>query len=354
MQQEPFKPAWWMPNRHAQTILPAFRLIPGVVHRRETLPTPDGDFLDLDWSPGEVDAIVILLHGLTGSSNSTYVRGMQYALYQRGFRCVAMNFRGCSGRPNDRARAYHSGDTSDLDYLYSQLRLREADTPIGVVGFSLGGNVLLKWLGEKQDAVDLFACAAVSPPFELKKCAQAMGDGWARMYRYQLIRDMIDYMHMKRDHLVAINATREARKLEDLGDLSGIRSFEEYDQRVIAPLYNFRDVWDYYERSSCRPYLRDIHNPTLVVHSIDDPFFCPEIVPSTEELSGSVQLETLPAGGHVGFVAGDSPGRPVYWLEHRIPDYLQQRLQHCNRSESVSCHPLHPTPRHDRVSKPVQ
>lgn len=160
-----FKPAWWLRNAHLQTLWPVlWRRFPRPVTTRERLQTSDKDFIDLDWYGEEPAPIVILLHGLSGSSRSPYIGGIQTALRKRGFRTVAMNFRGCSSQPNQTARCYHSGDTEDLDYLYRNLLQTYPKTPLAAVGYSLGGNVLLKWLGEGMRNVNLFAAIAVSAP----------------------------------------------------------------------------------------------------------------------------------------------------------------------------------------------
>lgn len=321
-----FRAAWWIRNRHLQTILPAFRRVDPPARSRSTIRTPDGDFLDLDWCPGTRKELVLLLHGLTGSSASHYVLGQQLALIRFGFRSVALNFRGCSGRPNDRANAYHSGETGDLDHVYREIRRQEPDTPIAVVGFSLGGNMLLKWLGEQGPKLDLFAAVAISVPFELDKCADRMDRGFSRLYRNMLLNDLNRYMSIKHQHLVNKGLHKEARRISTLGDLSGIRSFWEYDNRVVAPLYGFRDAKDYYEQSSSRGYLQNIAVPTLLLQAQDDPFLGSDIIPEPSEIPSHVKLMISPHGGHVGFVSGLFPGKPEYWLEDKVPEYLLAEL----------------------------
>jgi len=320
-----FKPAWWLNSPHLQTLWPAlFRRSPAVPTLRERLVTPDGDFIDLDWCGGDAPApLVLVLHGLTGSSRSAYMRGMQAALACRGWRSVALNFRGCSGEPNRTARCYHSGDTADLDFLYRHLRRCAPLAPLAAVGFSLGGNVLLKWLGEKGGALDLLAAAAVSVPLQLDRCADRLDRGFSKLYRDRLLRELKDYIHHKRAHLQRLGEAGEREKLDRLGDLSGIRSFWEYDDRVVARLYGFRDAEDYYRQSSSRQYLQSIQVPTLIVQAWDDPFTTPEILPAEAELSSHVRLEITAGGGHVGFVAG-SPAGPRYWLEQRIPEFFRE------------------------------
>jgi uncharacterized protein len=327
MKNSTFTPAWWLKNCHLQTLYPAlFRKLPSPVLRRERLITPDNDFLDLDWCGEEHLPLVILLHGLTGSSQSIYIKGLQHVLSQNNYRSVALNFRGCSGESNNSFRCYHSGETQDIDFLYKTLREREPTTPIAAVGFSLGGNVLLKWLGEQQNNVNLFAAVAISVPLVLSICATKLDFGFSKIYRANLLRELKDYISGKQQHLEKIGATQHAKKLEQLGDLTKIRSFWEYDERVVAKLHGFKNAHDYYARSSSRQYLKKIAVPTLLIHALDDPFMTANVIPKADELSPFVQLELTKAGGHVGFVAGKNPFKPVYWLEQRIPKFLQQQL----------------------------
>lgn len=323
-----FKPAWWLRNPHLQTIWPAlFRRASSPPRWRERMATADGDFLDLDWCGTGEGPIILLLHGLSGSSRSGYIEGMQKALSQRGFRSVALNFRGCSGQPNATARCYHSGETEDVDHVYRQIRQRNPNTPLAAVGYSLGGNVLLKWLGERGPRSTLFAAAAISVPLLLNLCADRMDRGFSRLYRDHLLRELKHYLKQKRDHLRLHGAAAEAEKIDRLGDLTHVRSFWEYDDRVVAPLYAFRDVHDYYHKSSSRQFLKSIRTPTLIVQSADDPFMSPAVIPTEDELSPFVHLEVTSAGGHVGFIAGTLPGRPRYWLERRIPQFLQEQFR---------------------------
>jgi predicted alpha/beta-fold hydrolase len=322
-----FEAAWWLPGPHLQTLWqPLLRRAPQLRVSRERLETEDGDFLDLDWHGPPERPIVILLHGLAGSSRSPYIRGMQAVLARRGLRSVAINFRGCSGQPNHTARGYHSGDTGDLDHVYRILSRRHPETPLAAAGYSLGGNVLLKWLGERGNAVKLFAAAAVSVPLLLDRCASRMDRGFSRIYRDRLVGELKDYIACKREHLQAAGKALEADKLRSLGDLSGIRSFWDYDDRVVARLYGFRDAHDYYGQSSARQYLKGIGLPTLIVQARDDPFMTPEVLPEENELSDFVHLEVTERGGHVGFIAGPHPGRPRYWLEERIPEFFLDEL----------------------------
>ncbi|MEE7625029.1 hydrolase [Methylobacter sp. Wu8] len=319
-----FKPAWWLKNRHLQTIYPSlFRKAPNPPdYRRERLETPDHDFIDIDYCGTGKQPLVMLVHGLTGSSQSGYIKGLQSVLLKHGFRSAALNFRGCSGSSNNRARSYHSGETEDIQFLYQTLRRREPDTPLAVVGFSLGGNVVLKWLGEQGSRLNLFAAVAVSVPLVLGVCATKLDKGFSRLYRGVLLDELKAYMHNKLQHLDSTGQTQEAMKVRELGDLSAIGSFWQYDDRVVAKLHGFDDVHDYYRRSSSRQYLKSIAVPTLVIQAVDDPFMTREVLPGPDEVSPRVQLEFTEHGGHVGFISGLIPFRPEYWLERRIPEFL--------------------------------
>lgn len=323
-----FKPSWWLRNGHLQTLYPALfrknRPHPSI--RRERLPTPDGDFVDIDYCGDGTKPLVILLHGLTGSSQSGYIIGLQQVLLDRGYRSAALNFRGCSGESNNLARCYHSGETEDVDFLYRIMRQRHPGLPIAAVGFSLGGNVLLKWLGEQGSKLDLFAAVAVSVPLVLSSCATRLDTGLSKLYRANLIKDLKSYIQRKQAHLDRLENLEEAHKLRQLGDLSDIRSFWQYDDRVVARLHGYKNVHDYYQRASSRQFLRSITVPTLVIQAIDDPFMTRSVLPDAEELGSKVNLEITKGGGHVGFICGNRPFRPDYWLEQRIPDFISE---HC-------------------------
>lgn len=325
---EPFAPAWWLPGPHLQTLWqPLFRWQPRPATVRERVNTPDGDFLDIDWFGPDRGPVALLLHGLSGSSRSPYIRGMQVVLAEQGWRSAALNFRGCSGEPNRTSRGYHSGETGDLDYIYETLRERLPAVPLAAIGYSLGGNMLLKWLGERGSSVDLTAAVAVSVPLRLGVCASRLDDGWSRLYRNQLLRELKDYIEQKRVHLATNGLAGEAQKLEALGDLSSIRSFWEYDDRVVARLYGFAGAEAYYRTCSARPFLRHITCPTLLIHARNDPFMTEAVLPDKDELSPAIQFELCETGGHVGFVGGRWPWNPGYWLEQRAMRFLHMQGQ---------------------------
>jgi uncharacterized protein len=274
---------------------------------------PDGDFVDIDWTTRTSGPIVILLHGLQGSSRSRYARGLLRAVHNAGWRGALIHFRGCSGEPNRLARAYHSGETGDLDYIVQLLIKREPTAPIGAVGVSLGGNVLLKWLGENGARAPIAAAVAISVPLLLDRAADKMARGFSRIYQWDLLRALRMALDTKRQQVTMQLA------IEDLRDL---RTLREFDNHVTAPLHGFRDADHYYRASSSRQYMRHIGVPTLLIQARNDPFMTPDVIPSPEEVAPCVTLDVHDSGGHVGFVMGSVPWRARYWLEERVPEFL--------------------------------
>jgi hypothetical protein len=318
-----FRPAWWCRNRHAQTIWgPLFRKI-RLGLRRERIETADGDFVDLDWADGvPAEApLVLVLHGLEGSSQSHYVLGLLAGARARGWRGVALNFRSCSGELNRRPRFYHSGDTGDLDAIVRLLVEREPRLRLGIVGVSLGGNVLLKWLGEQGDdvPVGVKAAAGISVPFDLTPCAYVLDRGFAkRLYTANFMRTM---------RRKVADKARVYPGFVDLAATRRARTFAVYDTVVTAPLSGFADAQDYWRRASCRPYLGRVARPALVINAADDPFVPPEALPMPTELPPHVQLVVTPRGGHVGFLEGRWPWRVGAWAERRALDFLGAMLR---------------------------
>lgn len=316
-----FAPAWWCRGPHCQTLWRQLFRRPRLPLRRERLELPDGDFIDIDWSHapnGDASTpLILVLHGLEGSSRSVYAQGLLTALLKHGFHGAVLHFRGCSGEPNRLARSYHSGETQDLAFIVDLLRQRHAG-PLGVVGFSLGGNVLLKWLGETGTRA-IAAAVAVSVPFELARAADRLQRGFSRLYQWVLLKSL------KRG--LARKARQVALPIE-LDTVARARDFWQFDDAVTAPLHGFADVHDYYRRASSRQYLPGIAVPCLILHAADDPFMTPAAIPTAAELSATTRLEVAARGGHVGFVAGTWPWAPRYWLERRICAYLTERLRH--------------------------
>jgi len=318
MDQKKFSPAWWLPGPHLQTLWSALIRRPArVFTQSERLELPDGDFLDLVWAGPDVAQTVLILHGLEGSIRSPYASGMLASIAHSGRRGLVMHFRGCSGIANRLPRSYHSGDTGDIGFVIDSLRKRRPDRELAAIGISLGGNALLKYLGERGKSTDLRAAVAVSVPFELGKAADKLERGFSRLYQWRLMRSLRAAVHRKSAILDgSIDLDRAARA----------RTFREFDEWVTAPLHGFTSAEDYYEKSSSRQYLKRICLPTLIVHAYDDPFMTPAAIPTTEEFSSAVEFELCASGGHVGFVSGTLPGRPRYWLEQRVNAFLAEHL----------------------------
>ncbi|MDH0302671.1 MULTISPECIES: hydrolase [unclassified Pseudomonas] len=319
-----FRPAIGLSNPHLQTLWgPLWRKLPALARDRERLWLADGDFLDLDWhGPHQPDSpLVLVLHGLTGSSSSPYVKGLQHALQARGWASVAANWRGCSGEPNLLARSYHSGASEDLAEIIRHLRAQRPLAPLYAVGYSLGGNVLLKYLGESGSASQLEAAVAVSVPFRLDQCADRIGLGFSKIYQAHFMREMLAYVQDKQRHFHDNGHHEGLAAIERLGSLRNLRTFWDFDGKVTAPLNGFSDANDYYRRASSRYYLGENRTPTLIIHSSDDPFVFGHSLPTPDELAPLTQFELHRRGGHVGFVDG-SLRNPGYYLERRIPQWL--------------------------------
>jgi predicted alpha/beta-fold hydrolase len=294
------------------------RALTGVT--RERLVTPDGDFVDLDWLPGPPGAPVLLvLHGLEGTARSHYVGGLFELARARGWRAAVLWFRSCSGELNKLARFYHSGDTADLDWVLRTLGEREPGLRVGAVGISIGGNVLLKWLGEQGDGAPkaLRAAVAISVPFDLVQCARAMDQGFQKaVYTASFMRSF---------HAKTRAKARAYPGFVDLDAALKARTFAAYDRAVTAPLHGFADEVDYWTRASSGPYLARIRRSTLLINAMDDPFIPVRSLPDPAALPESVQAEFVRHGGHVGFVEGP-PWRTRSWAERRAVEYLASVL----------------------------
>lgn len=326
-----FGPAWWLPGAHPQTIWG--RLTRGrrlVAFRRELLETPDGDELVLDHVDGPAGSPrVLLLHGLEGSSCSVYIQGFLREIARRGWRGAALNFRSCARDPralsrmlpNRRARLYHSGETSDLDFVARTLSAREPGTPLLTIGVSLGGNVLLKWLGEQGTEAPVDAAAAVSTPYDLGASARHLETPIGRVYVGSFLATL------RGKALEAARRFPEAAARIDLPRTISARTFWEFDDAANAPLHGFKGADDYYRRASSLSFLPRIATPTLCLSAEDDPFLPPEALERARAAtSPAVTFATTPRGGHIGWVSGPAPWRPRYWAEEFVVDWLAGRL----------------------------
>jgi predicted alpha/beta-fold hydrolase len=289
---------------------------------RERLPTPDGDFVDLDWLPGPPGApLLVVLHGLEGSARSHYAAALLEEARARRWRGVVFHFRGCSGELNRLPRFYHSGDTPDFDHVVRHVVAREPGARIGAVGVSLGGNVLLKWLGEQGAAAPAAVRAAVgiSVPFDLAVCARTLDRGFPRLaYASNFLWTMRRKVREK------------ARTFPGFVDVEAAwraRTFTAYDRVVTAPLHGFRDERDYWARASSGPHLPGIRRPTLLLHALDDPIVPPAALPDPAALPAAIRTEFSPRGGHAGFIEAGWPWRARSWAERRALDFLAPWLE---------------------------
>jgi len=311
-----FRPAWWLPGGHLQTLFPTlFRRRQPPPLTRERLELDDGDFLDLDWTREQPGPLVLLLHGLEGSLHSHYASGFLGSLDRTGLQCVQMYFRGCSGEPNRLPRSYHSGETGDLQTVLDHIGRRHPQRDIFVTGVSLGGNVLLKWLGENPQQQQVQRAVAISVPFDLANAALTLEHGLSRIYQSYLLRKLHRALREKARH-ITLPVTGNA--------LSSLSSFRRFDDKITAPLHGFDGVDDYYRKSSSRPYIAHITTPTLIIHARNDPFMTTDALPGDSQLGPGVTLELHRSGGHVGFVAGALPLCPRYWLDERIAEYFAE------------------------------
>ena len=333
-----FRPAWWLRNPHAQTFAGRYlRSRAAFPLERRRIGTPDGDFLDLDQAPAPAPGapVVVLLHGLEGSARRGYMSEMFHHLFVRGLRGVGMNFRGCGGEPNRVPRFYHSGETGDLAHVVAELSARHPGCPIGAAGFSLGGNVLLKHLGERGHDSGLAAAVAVSVPYDLAGCAARLSGGLAgRTYGSHFLRALKRKVRAKRGLLEGA---------VDVERVLAARTLIDYDDALTAPLHGFAGADDYYDRADARRHLADIRVPTLLVQSRDDPFLREGTIPEAEAAANPhLTAAITDRGGHLGFVEGAFPWRRRFWAERTAAEFLAGHLR-----------PRRPEGEHRLNSRPV-
>lgn len=317
-----FKPAWWARNNHIQTLYPVF--FPKKLNltlNRENLELPDGDFIQIDWTENkeEKKPIIILLHGLEGSSSSTYIQRLMKKATENNYRAVCMHFRGCGGVPNKFERAYHAGETEDLNYFIHYVTEKLGNSQkIFIAGFSLGGNVLLKWLGENPSNKIIHSAVAASVPFELANSADTMNKGFSKIYQWWLLKSLKDSF-LKKSNSIGVKV--------DKAEIERLKNFWEFDDKVTAKIHGFQNVNEYYSKSSSRQFLQKITTPTLIIHAKDDPFMSPSCIPNKDELSSSILFDLTEKGGHIGFISGSIPFVPKYWLEDRILSFFNEFLE---------------------------
>ncbi|MDP3193406.1 YheT family hydrolase [Rhodoferax sp.] len=311
---------WWLPGGHVQTIWPALhgrsgrRAVPP--YRRERWITPDDDFVDVDWLDGPAEApLLVLFHGLEGSSGSHYALAFAQWAQARGWGLVMPHFRGCSGEINRAPRAYHSGDFEEIGWILARLRARHAGS-LYAVGVSLGGNALLRWAQEAGSTAArvVQALASVSAPVDLAASGQAIGRGLSRQVYTRM------FLHTMKPK--ALQKLAQFPGLFDAKALHAAQDLHDFDNVFTAPLHGFKDTQDYWQRASAKPRLADIRLPTLVVNALNDPFVPASSLPRQNEVGSKVRLWQPEQGGHVGFMAGPSPGH-LQTLPQTVGDWLR-------------------------------
>lgn len=318
-----YRPAWWLPGPHTMTMWSKFfraRTLPELTVRR--VPAADGDAISLAAPASEPDGpLVLVLHGLEGGTRSHYVGGFIEAVLNEGWRARLLLFRTCDGTMAPVRRTYHSGETTDLDAVVRHLVDGHPGVPIGLIGVSLGANVLLKWLGEQQDRLpdSVRAAVAVSTPFDLARGSRAIGTGFSRLYEWNFLRSLKAKARAK---LAQYPDVLDATALND------ISSMWDFDDRFTAPLHGFQDAADYYRRSSSLGFLDRVRRPTLLVSAYDDPFHTPSVLRDVEVACANnrwIELAFHARGGHVGFVGG-TPWNPRYYLDEWVVRFLREHL----------------------------
>jgi uncharacterized protein len=310
-QRSPF----YLFNGHLQTIIPGLlRRVPDIAYRRERIFTADGDFLDLDWSTARGQALAIISHGLEGSSDRPYIKGMVRAMNRAGIDALAWNYRSCSGESNHTLRSYHMGATDDLHQVVDHVRQQNKYETIYLIGFSAGGNITLKYLGEAPATLpaEIKRAAVFSVPCDLKSCSDTLSRPENRIYLRRFLKSL------------RVKLTLKARDFPEHLDLSGyeqLRSFPDFDDRYTAPLHGFKDAQDYYARCSSKQFLPHIRIPTLLVNAQNDPFLSEACFPVTEAAANPhLYLEVPSTGGHVGFT--QSFWANEYYSEKRAVEFL--------------------------------
>ena len=312
----PYRSPWWLRGKHLQTIFPAaWMRLPEVVYRRESWETPDGDQIELDWVDNATNnpaPLVVLFHGLEGNSHSHYALRLMHYLHRIQWRGVVVHFRGCGGAANRLPRGYHCGDSSEIDWILRRLRTQVGGT-IHVVGVSLGGNALLKWLGEQEEqAVSVIDTAvAISAPLALPTTGHVLGKGFNRIYARLFLKTL-------RPKALAMIAQHGLPF--DSGAIGQVNNLWQYDDLFTAPLHGFKDADDYWATANSRPYLMSIKVPTLLINARNDPFLPEQDLPLDEEVAPCVVRDFPKQGGHAGFV---SPKNQPDWLAARVICFLE-------------------------------
>ncbi|MGL4767938.1 MAG: YheT family hydrolase [Formosimonas sp.] len=319
----PYHAPWWAANAHVQTIVPALLPVALPAYQRERWDTPDDDFIDIDWVNRDLltrpnQRLIVLFHGLEGSSHSRYARTLMNECATAQHTGAVVHWRSCSGEMNRQAVFYHSGFSSEIDWILRRLAASYPNTTRHVAGVSLGGNALLKWLGEQgtASASIVHSAAAICAPHCLKAGSVALASGFnQRVYMQNFLATLKrKALHKRQQHPSApINAEL----------VRTARNFNDIDNAITAPLHGYRDAHDYWQRASCKNFLKTIATPTLVLNTLNDPFVPANSLAQPHEVTPSVTLEYLPHGGHVGFLYGHTRA-DVRWLPRRVLGFFTQ------------------------------
>jgi predicted alpha/beta-fold hydrolase len=321
---KPYSPAWWIPGGHLQTLWgKLFRRQPPAPTRLLTWETPDGDFLELHRIDAERKAPrLLVLHGLEGTIRSHYAQGLLNEAAQRGWAADLLIFRSCGSQLNRTKRFYHSGETGDVSFVIDRIVSEFPDTPLALAGVSLGGNVLLRYLGERDGRLpeELTASVAISVPFDLARSSTRINRGFSRLYQ----RFFLNSLRRK--------AREKAVVFPDLapGDaIEGLRTLADFDNLITGPLHGYRDADDYYSRASSLAVLKDIRLTTLLLSAVDDPMLPPEVLDEVRHIARNnpaLHLEFTGRGGHAGFISGSIPWRPFYYAEYRACEFIAEQF----------------------------
>ena len=318
----PYTAPLWLPGGQLQTVVPALISRPGARRpalRRERWTAPDGDFIDVDWLDAPFDPstpLLVLFHGLEGSSQSHYAQAILAACAQVGWQCAVPHFRGCSGEDNRAPRAYHSGDFTEIDWILQRFAKARPRAPLYAAGVSLGGNALLRWAQVQGAAASqrVRAVAAVSAPLDLAAGGRAIATGMS----YQIYTRL--FLRTLKPKALRMIARHPG--LADPQRVRRARNLGEFDDAFTAPIHGFRDAADYWERASSKPHLRELRVPTLILNARNDPFQPADVLPVASAVSDWVRLEQPAHGGHVGFAQGSLPGH-LDWLPQRLLHFFQ-------------------------------
>ncbi len=319
-----YSPAWWIPGGHLQTLWgKLFRRQPQAPTIVERWDTPDGDFLDLYRLLSDPSAPrLVLLHGLEGSIRSHYAQGLLNEAAGRGWGADLLIFRSCGSELNRTRRFYHSGETTDIALVLEKIAREFPLAPLGMVGVSLGGNVLLKFLGERGGNLPnrLRAAAAISVPFDLARSSKRINRGFSRLYQ----RFFLGSLRRK--------AREKAQRFPDLAAvdrIASLKTLEEFDDLITGPLHGFQDAQDYYAQSSSLPFLKAIRLKTLLISAVDDPMLPSEVLDEVREIAEmnpALETDFVGRGGHAGFITGSLPWRSFYYAEYRVGEFFAEQF----------------------------